>query len=115
MQTSEKTVGQAAEQSAKNSAEQSAYDVIVIGGGPGGYAAALYAVRAGLSTMVLEMFSAGGQMAETDKIDNYPGFNEGIEGFEPRASAWQKARKISVLRTVFAEVSGSTSRKRRKS
>lgn len=103
MQTSEKTVGQAAEQTAKNSAEQSAYDVIVIGGGPGGYAAALYAVRAGLSTIVLEMFSAGGQMAETDKIDNYPGFNEGIEGFDLGERMAKGAENFGA-ETVFAEV-----------
>ena len=58
------------------------YDLIVIGGGPGGYTAALYAARAGLSVAVLEKLSAGGQMALTHKIDNYPGFPEGIDGFE---------------------------------
>lgn len=57
------------------------YDVIIIGGGPAGYTAALYAVRAGLCTLVLEKFSAGGQMTQTDMIDNYPGFDEGIDGF----------------------------------
>ena len=57
------------------------YDMLVIGGGPGGYTAALYAVRAGLSVAVLEKLSAGGQMALTTQIDNYPGFEEGIDGF----------------------------------
>ena len=46
------------------------YDMIVVGGGPGGYTAALYAARAGLDTIVLEKLSAGGQMALTEQIDN---------------------------------------------
>ncbi len=58
------------------------YDSIIIGGGPGGYSAALYCARAGLSTLVLEKLSPGGQMATTDWVDNYPGFEEGIDGFE---------------------------------
>lgn len=57
-------------------------DMIVIGGGPGGFTAALYGARAGLSVLVLEKLSAGGQMALTHSIDNYPGFDEGIDGFE---------------------------------
>lgn len=57
------------------------YDMIIIGGGPSGYTAALYASRAGLDTLVLEKMSAGGQMAQTTQIDNYPGFDEGIDGF----------------------------------
>ena len=51
------------------------YDMIVIGGGPGGYTAALYATRAGLYTLVLEKLSVGGQMAQTTQIDNYPEFD----------------------------------------
>ena len=57
------------------------YDMIVIGGGPGGYTAALYAARAGFSVLVLEKLSAGGQMALTHQIDNYPGFQDGVDGF----------------------------------
>ncbi|MBQ3251902.1 MAG: thioredoxin-disulfide reductase [Oscillospiraceae bacterium] len=57
------------------------FDMIIIGGGPGGYSAALYAARSGLKTLVLEKFSAGGQLGQTHWIDNYPGFPEGIDGF----------------------------------
>ncbi len=57
------------------------YDMIIVGGGPGGYTSALYAARAGINVLVLEKFSAGGQMALTHQIDNYPGFEDGIDGF----------------------------------
>ncbi len=57
------------------------YDTIIIGGGPGGYAAALYCARAGLQTLLLEKLSPGGQMATTSQVDNYPGFENGVDGF----------------------------------
>ncbi len=57
------------------------YDVIIIGGGPAGYTSALYSARAGFDTLVIEKFSAGGQMTQTSQIDNYPGFPEGVDGF----------------------------------
>ena len=57
------------------------YDMIIVGGGPGGYSAALYAARAGLKALVIEKLSAGGQMALSPMIENYPGFDEGIDGF----------------------------------
>ena len=64
------------------------YDMIVIGGGPAGYTAALYAARSGLSVLVLEKLSAGGQMALTEQIDNYPGFEDGIDGFTWSQAVW---------------------------
>ena len=57
------------------------YDMLIVGGGPGGYTAALYAARAGMSVAVLEKLAAGGQMAESPQIDNYPGLTDGIDGF----------------------------------
>ena len=79
------------------------YDMIVIGGGPGGYSAALYAARAGLSVVVLEKLSAGGQMALTHQIDNYPGFADGIDGFALGEKMQQHAEKFGA-KTEYAEV-----------
>ncbi len=83
--------------------ENNTYDVIIIGGGPGGYTAALYAARANLSTLVLEKFSPGGQMATTDIVENYPGFVEGIGGFELGMQMKQGAERFGV-KTKLAEV-----------
>lgn len=79
------------------------YDMIIIGGGPGGYTAALYAARAGMDTLVLEKLSAGGQMALTQQIDNYPGFEDGIDGFELAEKMQQQAERFGA-RTEYAEV-----------
>ena len=57
------------------------YDTVIIGGGPAGYSAALYAARAGLDTLIFEKMSVGGQLTLTDTVENYPGFDEGIDGF----------------------------------
>lgn len=83
--------------------EQELYDVIVIGGGPGGYTAALYAARAGFSVLVLEKLSPGGQMGTTDKIDNYPGFSQGIGGFELAMQMKEGAERFGV-KTKLSEV-----------
>lgn len=58
------------------------YDVIIIGGGPAGLTASIYAVRAGYKTMLIELGVPGGQAGTTDFIENYPGFPEGISGSE---------------------------------
>ena len=79
------------------------YDMVIIGGGPGGYTAALYAVRAGLDTVLLEKFSAGGQMALTEQIDNYPGFENGIDGFTLAEKMKQGAERFGA-QTRYAEV-----------
>ena len=92
--------------------ERKVYDMVILGGGPGGYTAALYAARAGLEALVLERLSAGGQMALTHQIDNYPGFEEGVDGFtlgnkmkrqEERFGAVSRSAEV-----LSAELSGTT-------
>ena len=78
-------------------------DVVIIGGGPAGYTAALYAARAGLSALVIEKFSAGGQMTETMQIDNYPGFDEGVDGFTLGAKMQSGAERFGA-ETLNSEV-----------
>ena len=80
------------------------YDMLIVGGGPGGYTAALYAARSGLDVAVVEKLSAGGQMALTQQIDNYPGFEEGIDGFS-LAEKMQAGAERFGAKTIYAEVS----------
>ena len=83
--------------------ENNKFDVIILGGGPGGYTAALYCARAGLSTMVLEKMWPGGQMATTSRVDNYPGFEEGVDGIELSGKMQQSAERFGVV-TQIGEV-----------
>ena len=80
------------------------FDTIILGGGPAGYTAALYAARAGLNTLLIERMSAGGQMALTGDIDNYPGFDEGIDGLTLGMKMQQGAERFGA-KTEYAEVS----------
>lgn len=79
------------------------YDVVIIGGGPGGYTAALYAARSGLSVVVLEKLSAGGQMALTPQIDNYPGYPQGVDGFQLAMDMQSGAERFGA-ESVLAQV-----------
>lgn len=79
------------------------YDIIIIGGGPAGYTSAIYTSRSGFATLVLEKFSAGGQMTQTTQIDNYPGFPEGVDGFELGTKMREGAERFGA-KTVQAEV-----------
>ena len=85
---------------------QSHYDVVILGGGPAGYTAALYCARAGLSALVLEQLSPGGQMATTERIDNYPGFEDGVDGFELAEKMQRGAEKFGA-ESEFATVTGA--------
>lgn len=79
------------------------YDMLIIGGGPAGYTAAMYAARAGLSVMVIEKLSAGGQMATTELVENYPGFDDGVDGFELGERMQRAAEKFGA-ETLLATV-----------
>lgn len=83
--------------------ENNCFDAIIIGGGPAGYTAALYAARANLTAMVIEKFAPGGQMATTEIVENYPGFVEGINGFELGMQMKKGAERFGV-KTKLAEV-----------
>jgi len=83
----------------------SKYEVIIIGGGPGGLTAGLYTSRAGLKTLLVERGMFGGQIVNAQRVDNYPGFPEGISGFELASLMHQQATKYG-LETATAEVTG---------
>ena len=81
------------------------YDMLIIGGGPAGYTAALYGARAGLSVLVIEKLSAGGQIALSPLVENYPGFEEGIDGYTLGEKMLAGAERFGA-ETLLAEVTG---------
>jgi len=70
------------------------YDVVIIGGGPAGLTAAIYSCRAGRKTLLLEKGAFGGQAVSTEMIENYPGFPEGISGFELMINFHKQAERF---------------------
>ena len=88
-----------------NSRDPEVWDLIIIGAGPAGLSCAIYSGRARISTLILEKMMAGGQTVLNDVIENYPGFPEGVPGFELAQKMADHARRFGA-RTEIAEVSG---------
>lgn len=82
------------------------YDIIIIGAGPAGLAAAVYASREGMKTLVVEKAIVGGMAAITDRIDNYPGFDEGVSGLELADKLYAQAKKFGAEVKTGIEVTG---------
>ena len=85
-------------------AERRYYDVLILGGGPAGLSAAIYAAREGIDALVIERGALGGQAGTTDRIDNYPGFPEGIRGAELASRLIAHARRYNVELLQAVEV-----------
>ena len=87
----------------KMTRQEKVYDMLILGGGPAGFTAAIYASRSRLSVLVIEQMLSGGQIATTEKVENYPGFPEGIGGLEFGQLLEEQARNFGtemVLATV---------------
>ena len=96
------------------SGQPDTFDVAIVGAGPGGMTAAIYCSRARLATVLLERNTAGGIMAITERIENYPGFPEGITGFELSEKMKQQAaqfgadlREITTVAALDRQADGS--------
>ena len=87
--------------------EQKSYDLIIIGGGPAGLTAGIYATRAKLKTVLLERLNVGGLVASTDWVENYPGFPEGISGADLTKKMEDQAIKFGLQITPYKEVNSA--------
>lgn len=93
-------------------AKHSFYDLIIMGGGPAGLTAAIYSAREGLNTLILEKGTAGGQIGDTQMLDNFPGFNEGIPGIELAQRLVAQAQRfgVEILQSSAVEAIGRDGR-----
>jgi thioredoxin reductase (NADPH) len=81
------------------------FDLIIIGAGPAGLAAAIYTARASVSTLVIDQSSAGGQVKTTHQVANYPGFIEPVPGYELAGNMRKQAEKYGTKFELAAEIS----------
>ena len=72
------------------------YDIVIIGGGPGGLTAGIYTARARLSTLLIERGAIGGQIINTEWVENYPGFPDGISGLDLTMAMYKQAEKFGM-------------------
>lgn len=79
------------------------YDTVIIGGGPAGFTAGLYCSRAGFDTLVVEKMTSGGQMCLAHNIENYPGFEMGVDGFT-LGEKMRKTAENSGVKIKFSEI-----------
>ena len=87
-------------------ADRAAYDLAIVGGGPAGLAAAIYAAREGISALVVDRSALGGQAGVTERVDNYPGFPDGIGGSELAERFVTQARRYGVEMLAAVGVDG---------
>ncbi|OGO00157.1 MAG: thioredoxin-disulfide reductase [Chloroflexi bacterium RBG_13_51_52] len=81
------------------------YDVVIIGGGPAGLSAGIYTARARFSTLLIEKGGVGGQIINSEMVENYPGFPQGIGGIDLTQAMHQQATKFG-METLYDEVTG---------
>ena len=100
----------------ERTAMQHAYDLIIVGGGPAGLTTSIYAARENLETLIIDSKGLGGQAGVTERLDNYPGFPDGIGGAELADRFVQQAQRygVEMLQAVsVASIDDATARSSR--